>query len=128
MTKASQLSRRERQIMDIIYRMEEATAKDVMENLADAPSYSSVRTLLRKLVEKGHISHRESGLKYVYFPLVARQAASRTALSGIVKTFFSGSTFLAVNSLLDSSDISDEELERLNKLIQARKSSGKNKK
>lgn len=128
MTKASQLSRRERQIMDIIYRMEEATAKDVMENLPDAPSYSSVRTLLRKLVEKGHISHRESGLKYVYFPLVARQAASRTALSGIVKTFFSGSTFLAVNSLLDSSDISDEELDRLNKLIQARKSSGKNKK
>lgn len=128
MTKPSQLSRRERQIMDIIYRMEEATAKDVMENLPDAPSYSSVRTLLRKLVEKGHISHRESGLKYVYFPLVARQAASRTALSGIVKTFFSGSTFLAVNSLLDSSDISDEELDRLNKLIQARKSSGKNKK
>lgn len=128
MTKASQLSRRERQIMDIIYRMEEATAKDVMEGLADAPSYSSVRTLLRKLVEKGHLSHRESGLKYVYFPVVARQAASRTALSGIVKTFFSGSTFLAVNSLLDSSDISDEELERLNKLIQTKKSSSKNKK
>jgi len=128
MTKASQLSRRERQIMDIIYRTEEATAKDVMENLPDAPSYSSVRTLLRKLIEKGHLGYRESGLKYVYFPIVERQAASRTALSGIVKTFFSGSTFQAVNSLLDNSDISDEELERLNKLIQEKKISSKNKK
>ncbi|MDO9318504.1 MAG: BlaI/MecI/CopY family transcriptional regulator [Gammaproteobacteria bacterium] len=129
MTSTRELSRRERQIMDIIYRMNEATAKEVMEALEDAPSYSSVRTLLGKLVEKGHIAHRESGLKYVYYPLVERQTASVSALSNVVKTFFSDSTFLAVNSLLDMSDgdISDEELERLNKLIQAKKKDNKKK-
>ncbi len=130
MTKASKLSRRERQMMDIIYRLEEASAKDVMENLEDPPSYSSVRTLLRKLVEKGHISHRESGLKYVYFPLVERKAASNTALSNIVKTFFSGSPLQAVNSLLDMSnnEISDEELEQLQNLIQEKKKANKKQK
>lgn len=129
MTASRDLSRRERQIMDVIYRMNEATAKEVMEALEDAPSYSSVRTLLGKLVEKGHIAHRESGLKYVYYPLVERQAASVNALSNVVKTFFGDSPFLAVNSLLDMSggDISDEELERLNKLIQAKKKSNKKK-
>ncbi len=129
MTSSRELSRRERQIMDILYRMNEATAKEVMEAIEDAPSYSSVRTLLGKLVEKGHIAHRESGLKYVYFPLVEREAASVNALSNVVKTFFSDSTFLAVNSLLDMSDgdISDEELERLNKLIQEKKKNNKKK-
>src|SRR5690554_6646727 len=121
MTNADQLSRRERQIMDILYRLEEASAKEVMENLEDPPSYSSVRTLLGKLVEKGHITHRESGLKYVYFPLVAREAASQSALSNIVKTFFADSPYLAVNSLLDMSidELSDAELDRLDQLIQA---------
>lgn len=127
MTKASKLSRRERQIMDIIYRLEEASAKDVLDNLEDPPSYSSVRTLLRKLVEKGHIDHRESGLKYVYYPLVARKAASKSALSNIVKTFFSDSPLLAVNSLLDLSNgnISDEELQQLEKLIREKKKANK---
>lgn len=127
MTKASKLSRRERQMMDIIYRLEEASAKDVMNNLEDPPSYSSVRTLLRKLVEKGHISHRESGLKYVYYPLVERKAASKSALSNIVKTFFSGSPLLAVNSLLDlpNEDISDQELQQLEKLIKEKKKANK---
>jgi len=121
MTNADQLSRRERQIMDILYRLEEASAKEVMENLEDPPSYSSVRTLLGKLVEKGHITHRESGLKYVYFPLVAREAASQSALSNIVKTFFADSPYLAVNSLLDMSidELSEAELDRLDQLIQA---------
>ena len=98
-------------------------AKEVLENLADAPSYSSVRALLRKLLEKGHIAHRESGLKYVYYPLVERKKASRTALSNIVKTFFSDSPILAVNSLLDMShdDISDEELAQLEQLIKDKK-------
>lgn len=129
MTNSRELSRRERQIMDVIYRMNEASAKEVMDAIEDAPSYSSVRTLLGKLVEKGHIAHRESGLKYVYYPLVERQAASVNALSNVVKTFFSDSTFLAVNSLLDMSDgdISDEELERLNKLIQEKKKNNKKK-
>ena len=123
MTKASKLSRRERQMMDVIYRLGEASAKDVMENIEDPPSYSSVRTLLRKLVEKGHISHRESGLKYVYYPLVERKAASKSALSNLVQTFFAGSPLQAVNSLLDmeSNEISDEELAHLETLIQEKK-------
>lgn len=127
MNKASKLSRRERQMMDIIYRLGEASAKDVMENLEDAPSYSSVRTLLRKLVEKGHVDHRESGLKYVYYPLVERKVASKSALSNIVKTFFSGSPLQAVNSLLDmdSNEISDEELEHLQTLILEKKKENK---
>jgi len=123
MTNADQLSRRERQIMDILYRLGRASAKDVMENMEDAPSYSSVRTLLGKLVEKGHADHRESGLKYVYFPLVAREKASKSALGNVVKTFFDDSPYLAVNSLLDMSmhELSDAELDELNDMIQARK-------
>lgn len=123
MTRPDQLSRRERQIMDILYRLEKASAKDVMEHMEDAPSYSSVRTLLGKLVEKGHADHQESGLKYVYFPLVAREKASRSALGNIVKTFFDDSPYLAVNSLLDMSmkDLSDQELDQLKAMIQARK-------
>lgn len=129
MTQADQLSRRERQIMDILYRLGKASAKDVMDNMDDAPSYSSVRTLLGKLVEKGHADHRESGLKYVYFPLVAREKASRSALGNVVKTFFDDSPYLAVNSLLDMSinDLSDQELDQLRAMIQARKSKKTNK-
>jgi len=127
MTKASKLSRRERQIMDIIYRLDEPSAKEVMENLEDAPSYSTVRALLRKLVDKGHLNHRESGLKYVYYPLVEKEAASASALSNLLKTFFSDSPALAVNSLLDMStvSISDEELIQLEKLIKEKKKSNK---
>ncbi len=127
MTKANQLSRRERQIMDAIYRLGEASVKDVMENIPDAPSYSSVRTLLGKLLEKGHLDHRESGLKYVYFPTIERGAASQSALSNLVKTFFSDSPYLAVNSLLDmaASDLSSAELAELEKLIKQKKQSKK---
>lgn len=130
MTRPDQLSRRERQIMDILYRLGKASAKDVMENMDDAPSYSSVRTLLGKLVEKGHADHRESGLKYVYFPLVAREKASRSALGNVVKTFFDDSAYLAVNSLLDMSinELSDQELDQLKAMIQARKTDKTDKK
>jgi BlaI family transcriptional regulator, penicillinase repressor len=123
MTRADQLSRRERQIMDVLYRLGKASAKDVMEHMEDAPGYSSVRTLLGKLVEKGHVDHRESGLKYVYFPLIAREKASQSALNNVVKTFFGDSPYLAVNTLLDMSikDLSEDELEQLNALIQTRK-------
>lgn len=119
MTKADQLSRRERQIMDILYRTQSASVKEVMAEMQDPPSYSSVRTLLGKLVEKGHVGHRESGLKYVYFPLVAREKASRSALGNVVKTFFDDSPYLAVNSLLDMSidELSDQELDELKKMI-----------
>lgn len=117
------LSRRERQIMDVLYRLEKASAKDVMENLEDAPSYSSVRTLLGKLEEKGHVDHVESGLKYVYFPLVARKEASRSALYNVVRTFFRGSPVMAVNSLLDMSleDLSQSDLDELHRMIQEKK-------
>lgn len=109
--------------MDILYRLGNGSAKDVMENMEDAPSYSSVRTLLGKLVEKGHVEHRESGMKYVYYPLVEREEASQSALTNIVKTFFGDSPYLAVNSLLDMSihELSDQELEQLNQMIQAKK-------
>jgi predicted transcriptional regulator len=125
MTNAAQLSRRERQIMDILYRLGQASAKEVMENMEDAPSYSSVRTLIGKLVEKGHVDHTEIGLKYVYFPLVNRDKASRSALGNVVKTFFEDSPYLAVNSLLDMSihDLSQDELDELEKVIQARRES-----
>lgn len=130
MTKAIQLSRRERQIMDAIYRLREASVKDVMDNIPDAPGYSSVRTLLGKLVEKGHLSHRESGLKYVYFPLVTPQTASRTAISNLLNTFFHDSPVLAVNALLDvaANDISSEELAELGRLIEEKKQKGKTRK
>ncbi len=129
MTKTSKLSRRERQIMDILYRLGEASAKEVMENLEDSLNYSSVRTFLRKLEEKGHINHRESGKKYVYTPVVGRERASTSALSNLVKTFFSDSPVMAVNSLLDMSmdEISDEEIAELEKLIQKKKKSLKDK-
>jgi BlaI family transcriptional regulator, penicillinase repressor len=122
-THPRKLSRRERQIMDVLYRLGQASAKEVMELIEDPPSYSSVRTLLGKLETKGHIGHRESGLKYVYFPLVARKEASRSALANVVKTFFSDSPLSAVNSLLDLSPegLSDEELEHLEQIIKAKR-------
>lgn len=123
MSKSSTLSRRERQIMDILYRLEQASAKEVMASMEDAPGYSSVRTLLGKLVEKGHITYRESGARYVYYPVVAREKASRHALGNLVRTFFDDSPLMAVNSLLDMSmeDLSDTELEELNRMIQEKK-------
>lgn len=123
MTRADQLSRRERQIMDVLYRLREASAKDVMENIENAPSYSSVRTLIGKLVEKGHVAHKQVGPKYVYYPLVEIEKASKSALTNIVKTFFNDSPFLAVNSLLgmNSQELSEEELDRLNQMIKHRR-------
>ncbi len=111
--------------MDILYRLEEASAKDVMENLEDSLNYSSVRTFLRKLVEKGHIKHRECGKKYLYSPVVDREQASSTALTNLVNTFFADSPVSAVNSLLDMSldDISQEEISELEKLIEEKKKS-----
>ncbi len=125
MTEANQLSRRERQIMDAIYRLEEASVKEVMSNIPDAPSYSAVRTLLGKLVEKGHLHHKEQGLKYIYYPTVARSDASQSAITNLVTTFFGDSPYLAVNSLLDmaAAELSEEELSSLEKLIKRKKQS-----
>lgn len=118
------LSRRERQIMDILYQRQKASAADIRESLPNAPSYSAVRALLRILEEKGHIQHEEKDLRYVYSPTVPRGRVRGRALRHVVDTFFDGSAAQAVASLLDSSiaRISDEELDRIAELIeQARK-------
>jgi predicted transcriptional regulator len=118
------LSRRERQIMDVIYERGRATAAEVMEGLPDPPSYSAVRALLRVLEDKGHLKHESEGPRYVFMPTVARERARKSALRQLLKTFFDGSTEQAVAALLDlsSSKLSDDELNRLSDLIdQARK-------
>jgi predicted transcriptional regulator len=118
------LSRRERQIMDVIYRRGQATAAEVLEDLPDPPSYSAVRAMLRVLEEKGHLRHEQQGPRYVFLPTVPRDQARRSALQQLVHTFFDGSTEQAVAALLDQSDrtLSDAELARLARLIaQARK-------
>src|SRR4051794_24787206 len=105
-------SRRERQIMDVLHRSGEATAAEVLSALPDPPSYSAVRTLLRILEEKGHVKHRQEGVRYIYLPCVSRQTASRSALKRVVSTFFEGSITGAVAALLEQgdTDISDKQL------------------
>lgn len=118
------LSRRERQIMDIVYRQGQATAAEVLEALPDPPSYSAVRAMLRILEEKGHLKHEQQGPRYVFLPTLPREKASRSALKQLVQTFFDGSTEQAVAALLDlsGSKLSSDELDRLSELIdQARK-------
>jgi BlaI family transcriptional regulator, penicillinase repressor len=121
------LSRRERQIMDIVYGRAEATASEVQEALPDPPSYSAVRAMLRILEEKGHLQHRQDGPRYVFFPKVSREKARRSALKQVLKTFFDGSTEQAVAALLDmsASDLSDQELERLGELIDQTRREGR---
>jgi len=113
------LTKRERQIMDVLYRRGRATASEVLADLPGAPSYSTVRTQLRVLEEKGHVRHEEEGLRYVYLPVVPRHAARRTALRHLVDTFFDGSAANLVTALLgsDAARLSDEELERIAQLV-----------
>ena len=122
-----QLSRRERQIMDVIYQQGSATAAEVMERLPDPPSYSAVRAMLRVLEEKGHLQHEQDGPRYVYKPTVTRERARRSALRHLVRTFFNGSTGEAVAALLDMSDakLSDVEVDRLARLIDQAKTEGR---
>jgi BlaI family transcriptional regulator, penicillinase repressor len=117
------LSRRERQIMDVIYQKGSATAAEVRELLPDPPSYSAVRALLRLLEEKGHLRHEQSGLRYIFYPTVEPQKARRTALRHMLRTFFDGSAEQAVAALLDVSrqELSEEQLERLARLIEQAK-------
>ncbi|APR84178.1 Transcriptional repressor, BlaI/MecI family protein [Minicystis rosea] len=124
---APSLTRREREIMDILYRRGRATAHEVLEDLADPPSYSAVRALLRLLEERGHVKHAEEGQRYVYSPAVARGEARRNALSHVVKTFFAGSVEQAVATLVESSrsKLSREELDRLSDLIDRAKKEGR---
>jgi predicted transcriptional regulator len=118
------LSRRERQIMDVLHARQQATVAQVLEDLPDPPSYSAIRALLRILEEKGYIRHREDGNRYVYVPRVSRQAARRSALKRVVTTFFQGSVAQAMAALLEDRDarVSDEEWNELRRLVdQARK-------
>ena len=123
MADAAQLSRRERQIMDSIYRRGRATAAEVLEDIPDPPSYSAVRAMLRLLEEKGHLRHEQDGPRYVFLPTVARDRARRSALKHVVRTFFDGSATDAVAALLDGDrSLSHSELDRLAEMIeQARK-------
>ena len=94
------LTRRERQIMDVLYAKEEATAAEVLDGLPDTPSYSTVRALLKKLLDKGHVSYRQDGPRYIYLPVLAKPQASANALERVLDTFFGGSAGAAVVSLL----------------------------
>ena len=121
MTKSSHLTltRRERQIMDVLYRVSRATAAEVMAALPGEPNSSTVRTQLRVLEDKGHVRHDEEGLRYVYSPAVPRHAARKSALKHLVDTFFDGSSVQAVAALLggEAARVSDEELERIAELV-----------
>ncbi|MFH1572535.1 MAG: BlaI/MecI/CopY family transcriptional regulator [Acidobacteriota bacterium] len=121
------LSRRERQIMDIIYEMKEATALQVMDRLPSAPGYSAVRALLRVLEHKGHLSHRQDGARYVFTPVLEKEKASRSALRHLLKTFFDNSTEDAVAALLDLSEdnLSEDESRRLLRRIQKARREGR---
>jgi BlaI family transcriptional regulator, penicillinase repressor len=123
----TQLSRRERQIMDVVYRLGKATVTDVLERLPDPPSYSAVRALMRILEEKGHLSHEQDGPRYVYLPTVPRDAAQASALSHLVRTFFGGSAEAAVAALLDLPEhgMSEGELTRLSRLIDDARGQGR---
>lgn len=113
------LSRRERQIMDLVYRMGQASAADIHRDLPDAPTYTTVRGLLRILVEKGHLQSEQDGKRYVYKPSTPRPAAGASSIAHVVNTFFGGSTSEALAALLGSQrkKISDEELARLSRLV-----------
>ena len=112
------LSRRERQILDVIYALGRATAAEVLERLPDAPTYTTVRGLLRVLEQKGHVRHEEEGGRYVYVPTVTRQKAAKTALQHVVRTFFDDSPSRAMAALLGSQrEVSEDEIARLEELI-----------
>lgn len=119
MTKPPELSRRERQIMDVLYRHPGPSVAEIRERLPNAPSYSAVRAVLRILEEKGHVRHEARDLHYVYFPTVSRERVRHRALRHVVETFFDGSAADAVASLLHPSteEISEDELDRISELI-----------
>lgn len=120
---SNDLSRRERQIMDVLFRQGQATVSDVQAAMPDPPSYSAVRAMLRILEEKGHARHEQDGPRYIYKPVVARERAKRSAMRHLLHTFFEGSHEQAVAALLDeaSTSLSEDELERLARLIDSRR-------
>lgn len=127
MRKHDPLTRREREIMDILHRRGRATAHEVLADLADPPSYSAVRTFLRLLEERGHARHEQDGPRYVYTPTVARREAQRSAMAHLVETFFDGSVEDAVATLVESSKprLSAQELGRIAALVAKAKKEGR---
>ena len=126
MTNHQDLSRRERQILDILYQRGQATAAEVQAALPEPPSYSAVRALLRILEEKGHVRHEQDGPRYVYLPTVAHDNAQRSALRHILQTFFNGSAEQAISALLGdaSGKMSPAELDRLARMIDTARKTG----
>ena len=127
MSATAGLSRRERQIMDILYQRGKASASEVREAMEAAPGYSAVRAMLRVLEEKGHVKHQAEGLKYVYVPVVARDKAKRSAVKHVMETFFNGSAEQIVAALLDvsSTRLTRSELDRMSEMIEQAKKEGK---
>ena len=121
------LGRRERQIMEVVYRLGRASAQEVRTHLADPPSYSAVRAMLRILEEKGHLRHKQDGIKHVYFPTVAGDDIRETAMKHVLRTFFAGSTAAAMATLLEASDEppSEQELDTLARLIENAREQGR---
>ena len=121
------LGRRERQIMDVIYQLGEGTVTEVLKQLPDPPSYSAVRAMLKILEDKGHLRHKQQGPRYVFLPKVSREKAKRSAVKHLLQTFFDGSAESAVATLLDvsRSDLSNADLDRLNNLISQAKKEGR---
>jgi predicted transcriptional regulator len=122
----SKLSRRERQIMDVIYKLGKATAADVQQALPEEPNYSTVRAQLRVLEEKGYLRHEEQGLRYIFLPTIPREQARESALRRLIETFFDGSAEQVVAALLDGSagKLSESELDRLSGLISKARKEG----
>ena len=121
------LTKRERQIVDALYRLGRATAAEIMAAVPGAPTYSTIRTQLRVLEAKGHVRHEEQGLRYVYMPTVPRSTARKSALKHVVETFFDGSSAKAVAALLggEASRISDDELERIAEILKSTREDGR---
>jgi len=121
------LGRRERQIMETVYALGEASVGEVLEALPDPPSYSAVRAILNTLEEKGHLRRKKSGKKFLYLPTVSRDRARRSVLKNLVTTFFNGSAAQAMASLMemDAERLSDEDLKRLSDLIEDAKQRGR---
>ena len=126
MADAAHLSRRERQIMDVIYRRGRATAADVLDDIPDPPSYSAVRAMLRLLEEKGHVRHEQDGPRYVFLPIINRDRARKSALKHVVRTFFDGSATDAVAALLDAdTKLTESDLDRLSAMIAHARTEGR---
>jgi predicted transcriptional regulator len=126
-TRRIDLSRRERQIMDVIYRRGRASVAEVVADIPDPPSYSAVRALLRILEDKGHLKHIQDGPRYVYLPARPRRRAGRAALKRVLQTFYDGSVEKAVAALLDASSpkLSPEEMARLARLVERARKEGR---